>query len=83
MEPREPIDPPQPGQPSKPHPIPCATEAQDSVEKDAPTDLTVTTIKIPVPAGTVNLLDPKVIERMNKRGAEQNAYQHKLRKDDL
>jgi hypothetical protein len=44
---------------------------------------TVTTIKIPVPAGTVNLLDPKVIERMAKRGAEQNAAQHKLRKDDL
>jgi hypothetical protein len=43
----------------------------------------VQTITIPVPAGTVNLLDPEVIARMQERGAEQNAAEHHLEKDDL
>jgi hypothetical protein len=32
----------------------------------------VTTIKIPLPAGTVNLLDPQIILRMQARGFLQN-----------
>lgn len=43
----------------------------------------VETITIPVPEGTVNLLDPEVIAREVARGEAQNAAEHHLEKDDL
>ena len=64
--------PTQPGQPG--YPFPCGGKGQPPCPPQPAADETV--VHVPVPEGTVDLLDPAVIAEEVKRGDEQNAAEY-------
>ena len=66
--------------PTNPHPSPINPDPTDPDPRPKP-EPQVPCVTVPVPEGTVNLLDPIVIAKMVERGEEENAAQRGLNAD--